>query len=72
MPGLSLSMSEPLSGLAGVYGEPVRERFAYSPDSRLEELFGHPPLTTAMADRLDFQNDGDAVALIRRSMSLSS
>lgn len=72
LPALGLSMSELVSGLAGVYGKPVRKRFAYSPDSRLEELFGQPPLTTAMADRLGFQNDGDAVTLIRRSMSLSS
>jgi D-erythronate 2-dehydrogenase len=72
LPALRVSMSELVNALADLYGEQVTERLAYSPNSSLERLFGQPPLTTAIADRLGFYNDGDAITLIRRSMSVSS
>jgi nucleoside-diphosphate-sugar epimerase len=72
LPALHISMSALINGLAEVYGEEVKHRFAYSPDSGLERLFGQPPLMTAMADRLGFKNDRDAITLISRSMSVCS
>ena len=71
LPTFRVSMSDLVDGLASLYGASVKDRFAYAPDSAVEGIFGQPPITTAMADRLGFWNDGDIVTLIRRAMSVS-
>ena len=67
LPALRLSMSELIDGLAAVIGEQVRQRISYAPVPAVEAQFGsQPPLTTAIADALGFEHDGDVVALCQR------
>ena len=71
LPALRFTMSELVDAIAEVHGAQARALVRWSPDERIEALFGRfPPLRTALADALGFRHDGDLPTLVRRSGAL--
>lgn len=67
LPALRLTMEEKVEALAQIVGPNVRNLIRYEPNEAIEAQFGrYPPLTTALADSLGFQHDGDARAFMQR------
>lgn len=70
LPALHLRMDALVDALAEVLGPSVHARVSYAPNEPLEAQFGrYPPLRTAIADRLGFRHDGDAVTLVRHVLA---
>ncbi len=70
LPTLHFTMGDLVKAIAAVHGQPVEEIVRWSPDERIERLFGRfPPLCTPIADALGFRHDGDLPALVRRSVA---
>lgn len=73
LPVLHLSIAKVVDALASIYGQERRSLISYDPDSSLEALFGRlPPLKTPLARAAGFNHDGNAAALIRNSLHLST
>ena len=71
LPALRVAMNELVDALAARFGAELGARVRYEPDVALEAQFGaYPPLTTAMADRMGFQHDGDIGSLVARALNL--
>lgn len=69
LPALYFSMAELVDALAAVHGPQVRQLIRFSPESRIEALFGRfPPLLTTAADAAGFRHDGDLPTLARRAI----
>jgi D-erythronate 2-dehydrogenase len=68
LPALSLSFGELVAALGRCFPA-SRSRVSFAPDPELVSLFGsYPALETATADRLGFQRDADADALVRNAL----
>ena len=72
LPALRVTMRELIDALARRYGG-AGTRIDFEPDARLEAQFAsQPPLTTAAANRLGFQHDGDVNQLVRSATRASA
>jgi nucleoside-diphosphate-sugar epimerase len=68
LPTLHFTMQELVDAIASIHGTSVRELVCWSPDERIEALFGrYPPIATPAADALGFRHDGELTALVRRA-----
>lgn len=73
LPVLRLSMLQVVDALAARFGEAGRARIAFEPDAQLEALFGAmPALKAPRARAAGFFHDGNANALIRNALNLTS
>lgn len=69
LPTLRFSMAELAEAIARVHGVPAPALVRWSPDERIEALFGRlPPLRTDAAERAGFASDGDGDTLVRRAL----
>lgn len=72
LPTLRFSMAELAEAIARVFGVPAPALVRWSPDERIETLFGRfPPLRTDAAERAGFASDGDGDTLVRRALAPS-
>lgn len=69
LPALRLSIGELVDALSVEFGVDGNALMRYEPKPEVEAQFGaYPPIYTPLADRLGFRHDGDARALVRRSL----
>lgn len=73
LPTLRFSMAELAEAIARVCAVPAPALVRWSPDERIEQLFGRfPPLRTHAAERAGFVSDGDGETLVRRVLKPQS
>lgn len=71
LPVLRLSMQDVAAAGAAVFGADRTELIGYEAQESLEAIFGrYPVLDDRAARALGLQDDGDALALVRRALSL--
>jgi nucleoside-diphosphate-sugar epimerase len=69
LPTLRLRMADLASAIEAVHAVPATALVSWSPDPRIETLFGRfPPLRTPLAERAGFASDGDEATLVRRAL----
>jgi nucleoside-diphosphate-sugar epimerase len=73
LPALRLTMGELVDGAATHFGREVCKLVTYEPDVALQALFGsYPPLSTEIAKRLGFRDDGSAAELVCAALGLDA
>jgi nucleoside-diphosphate-sugar epimerase len=70
LPTLHFTMGELVEAIAAVHGPQVRDLVRWSPEERIDRLFGRfPPIRTPIAEGLGFRHDGDLPTLVRRAVA---
>lgn len=68
LPTLHFTFAELVRAVGAVRGQDVGGLVTWSPEPRIESLFGSsPPLVTPAADAAGFRHDGDLETLVRRA-----
>lgn len=68
LPALHFSMAELVDAISTAHGVAGRQLVRYTPDARIESLFGSfPPLQTRWADAAGFVADESLLTLVRRA-----
>ncbi len=70
LPALRLTVAEIVDALSDLFGPDRRSLIAFSPDQRIEAMFGrYPELTTAREEALGFAHDGTPIRLLKEALA---
>ena len=70
LPALRLTVAEIVDALSDLFGPDRRSLIAFSPDQRIEAMFGrYPELATAREEALGFAHDGTPIRLLKEALA---